>query len=581
MDLKEDIKQKVDIVTLIGRYVEVKKAGTNYKANCPFHNENSPSFVISPEMQFFKCFGCGKSGDIFTFLMEMEGIEFRDALKQLAEEAQIDMSKYQTNFTQKENRNHIYYELNELAKNFYTYTLLNLPVAKVARDYLKNRGLKENQIKEVGLGYAPNSWNSLHNFLTKKNFSEKDLETAGLIKRGNKGYYDVYRGRVMFPLENQGGKVVGFAGRTIINEDPKYINTKDTPVFNKSQFIFNLNRAKTEIRRKNEVIVTEGEFDAITPYLKGIKNVVALKGTAFTADQAKLLKRYAETAIIFFDSDSAGDNATARGIEIAQNIGLNLKIARLTNKFKDPDEAAKESIDIIYKAVDNAVPAYDFFFSYITSKYDVGEAYGKKKIIEFLKPKIQNIKDPILAEHYTKKLSEILDISQESIFKTNVETKATYERKAEINQEDTPQEIDPLFLYLIRAEKEIFKKTYKIVKKRKLLPEKYRISLDEYEKEYITKKVQKREYLDNTKNGLIKEDIFLKETPGNFEESVESQEAILNNLVKKYSINVLRDKINVVAHEISKAESLNDKEKLDKLQKKIKILTKQLAKLNA
>jgi len=569
MDLKEEIKNRLNIVNIIGRYVDLKKAGTNYKANCPFHSESTPSFMVSEEMQIFKCFGCNKSGDIFTFLMEMEGIEFKDALNQLGEEAGVDLSKY--SFKQNNNKNSIYYEMNETALKFFSYTLLKLPAGKKALNYLKNRGLGEKHIKEFQLGYAPNSWNSLLNYLTKKNYTLEQLNLAGLIKKGSNNYYDVYRGRIIFPLINQGGKIVGFSGRTIINEDPKYINTKDTPIFKKSDYIYNLDKAKTEIRRKKEVMVTEGEFDAITPFIKGIKNIVALKGTAFTTNQAKLLKRYADTAYIFFDSDLAGNLAAVRGIQIAQNLGLDVKVARLPQKYKDPDEAAKQSIDIIYKAIEDSIGAFDYYFEYILKTNDSKEPLDKKKIATFLNPKISSISDPILKSHYIKKLSELLEV-EESIIQLEVqETKQNLENIKDTKEtiQKKPENGKDALVYLINSDKPIFNKYYKIAKKENLLTEFEKDILEKYKKEVLKDKVSSGVF--KKKEGL--EDLFLKNTLEKEETSERQEKEIQKILIRRFR--ETNDKIKKqLSISIKKAEKSHNNSQIKELSKEFNNIMK-------
>jgi len=574
-DVKEEIKSKVDIVDLISRYISVKKAGSNYKASCPFHNEDTPSFMISPSLQIYKCFGCGKAGDVFTFLMDMEGIEFRDALERLAEETNTDISSY---LSKSKNPNYQkLYDINELVKKYYTYTLLNLKVGKTALKYLKDRGLSKKHIKDFNLGYAPNSWDSLTNYLTKKGYSHKFIEDAGLVKRGPGGkYYDVYRGRIIFPLINERNKTVGFAGRTIINEDPKYINSKDTLVFKKSYYVYNLNKSKVEIKKKNQVVVCEGEFDAITPYIKGIKNIVALKGTSFTQGQAKLLKRYCDEAVIFFDNDVAGQEAALRGLEIAQNLGLNVKVASLSGNFKDPDEAAKKSIDILHKAIDNALFVYDYYILYITKKYDVKDPVDKTKIAKFLEPKISNIADPILKAHYTKKLSELIEVPEDTlnIQITNTKTKQNISKPKDVKV----QKLDILSVYLFKTDKIIFNKYFKDIKKENLVPSSYIKLLQEYNKGCLKAKISRSQFIENSKNKERFQEWELYDT-GSFENTAEIQEKSIISLIKKQKQLKIKNELHKLSTKISNAESLNDAKKLDKYYKKHRILSKSLSNL--
>ncbi len=568
----ELIKGKVDIVDYISRYVNLKKAGTNYKGLCPFHSEKTPSFMVSPELQIFKCFGCGKAGDVITFVQEMEGLEFKDAIKKLAEEVGVKLNfKYTTKNIKKDNLE----EINKITLKFYQYILKKLPAGEKARKYLKKRGLTKKQIEEFGLGYAPKDWDTLYRFLKSKGYKTEKIETLGLIKQGKNGFYDTYRGRIIFPLYDETNKLVGFSGRTLYNETPKYINTKNTPLFKKSKYIYNLNKAKTEIKKERVSIVVEGEFDVITPYIKGIKNIVALKGTAFTIEQAKLLKRYAPKTIIFFDNDIAGNEAALRGIEIAQREDLEVNIAILKNA-KDPDEAATKSIDILHKAIEEAIPIYDYYFKFILSKESLETAFGKKRIVEFLMPKINRIPDSIVKAHYIKKLSEILGIDEQSLI--NREYSKIY--KVNIKEKDyTKKKQEPakkvLLSYLLWSDIAVFKNFYKqAVKVFKNNPKLLEI-LEEKKQAGDNKK----KLLKITKYKKFIKEVFLQNMES-FEINKEGQKTIISRIIKKIEREQVRQRLNQVILKIKEAEKKGNTEKLVKLQKKVKILTKRLSKLN-
>jgi DNA primase len=574
-DVVEEIKTRVDIVDLVGRYVNIKKSGSNYKANCPFHNENTPSFMVSPSLQIYKCFGCAKSGDAISFLMEMEGIDFSEAIQRLGEEVGVDTSTIKKGPNKKQFE--YLFKINELTNKFYVYTLHNLPVGKEAKKYLKNRGLSTKHIEEFNFGYAPNSWDSLHNFLIKKGFTNTQIESAGLIKQAKGGkYYDSFRGRITFPLINEKNEMVGFSGRTIINEDPKYLNIKNTPVFNKSSFVFNLDKAKVEIKKKKQVVVCEGPFDAVTPYTKGIKNIVALQGTSFTSEQAKLLKRFAEEAIMFFDRDDAGVEAALRGITTAQNTGLDVKIAEIEGKFKDPDEAANKSIDILIKAIDNAIPAYDFYFLYATKKFDETNALEKSKIVNFLKPKINVINDPVLKAHYTKKLAELVDVPEDTLKITSQETKTNV---VEEKQRKTSKNTNLLLMYLLKADKNIYKNVIEEVKVEKLLSKKDLKILQEYESSVIEGKTTKQDFINKSKYKEKLVDIDLTNV-GDFEESIEIQTKTLKTLIKKEKQHKIKGELDILKDKIKQAERLNEAKKLDKYQKKFNILARSLSNIH-
>ena len=576
-DIKEEIKQKLDIVDLISRYITLKKAGSIYKANCPFHNENTPSFAVNQGLQIFKCFGCGKGGDIFTFLMEIEGIEFKDALIRLGEMADIDVSRYLSTYHPNK-KIETYIRINEAALNFFNYVLTSTDAGKPALSYLKDkRGYTTSQINELKLGYAPNTWDSLYTYLTtNKKFNEIDILDVGLIKKGKSKYYDAFRGRITIPLVNERDELVGFSGRTIVGDEPKYLNTKETSLFKKSRFLFNLNNAKMEMKRQKFVIVSEGIFDALTPYIKGIKNIIASQGTALTQDQVKLIKRYCETMVLFFDNDSAGNEATIRGIEVAQNSGLMVKIATLPVGFKDPDDAARENIDIIFKCGDEAINAFDYFFKYAEKKFNAKDAYGKSQIAKFLKPKIGRITDEVLKAHYTKKLAELLEIN-ESAFTVN-----DYSAKPKTSLVNDPifefevPQVSTLLVYLLNSDRKNFNKYFKISTKNKILRNDEFELLSDYKKNIITLKKDKSLYIQES---IFKEKLeysFLQSL-GDFTTNEELADKILNDLTTK-AINVkLKQKLSRIGDKIKEAEASKDAKKLDLLQKKFNILAKKLS----
>lgn len=580
MDIKEEIKQKIDIVELISRYISLKKAGSIYKANCPFHNENTPSFSVSQSLQIYKCFGCGKGGDVFSFIMEIEGIDFKEALYRLGEIAGVDTSNTLASFKPNKNAN-LYLSVNNKANQFYKYILTQNEAGKDALDYLKNnRGLTFNQIKELELGYAPNNWDTSFKFLQKKGFSADTLVNVGLIKKSTNKYYDAFRGRITIPLINEKNELVGFSGRDIVGNDPKYLNTKETDLFKKSKFLFNLNNAKVEIKKQKYVLVVEGIFDAITPYIKGIKNVVASQGTALTTDQIKLIKRYTDTAVLLFDNDAAGSEATIRGIELAQNNGIMVKIATLPHGYKDPDEAAKKSVDIIYKSVDEALNAFDYFFKYAKNKFDVSDSYGKSSVAKFLKPKILRISDTVLKGHYIKKLAELLQVSEQDLDILNnpqvINNSAPANTNNNLNLEPN---VNIFIVYLLNSPEKIFNKYYKLFKTNKLLLKKDDLLLTEYKKLVIKQKMPKNEYLQITKYKEVVEYCFLQNI-GDFSVNEDLANKTLSDILKKQQVYKLKKQLSKIRAKILNAESNNYAKKLDILQKKANILAKQLSNLN-
>lgn len=415
MDQVSEVRDKIDIVSLISEYIPVKKAGRNFKANCPFHQEKTPSFVISPERQIWHCFGCGKGGDAYSFLMEYEHMEFPEALRSLAKKTGVeikDVSYDKGQYSQKEK----IYKLNNLAAKFYNFLLTEHRIGKGALNYLiEKRKLNLNLIKNYSLGFSPRD-NSLSKYLVdKKGYTKDDLLDSGLSFIRNGKIFDFFRGRVMFPLSDHRGNIVGFSGRALSdNDQPKYINSRDTIVYHKGNLFFGLESAKEEIKEKGNAIVVEGEFDCLSAFKEGIKNVVAIKGTALTENQANLLSRFTKKVILCLDQDEAGFEATKRSLNSLEKNGMTIGVVAL--KDKDPDETLKKNPGEFKKALKDAVEIYDFLISKAILKTPK-TAEGKKNIVSELLPLFSNIQNEVVKEHYIKKLSKEIDSSYESLEK--------------------------------------------------------------------------------------------------------------------------------------------------------------------
>lgn len=402
MDDTEAIKQKLNIVDLISEYLTLKKSGVNFKANCPFHQEKTPSFIVSPERQIFKCFGCSESGDVFTFLMKKEGMDFKEALEILAKKAGVTLKQTES---KKDFRDRLY-EVNLKAQEFFHYILTNHILGKKALEYLKKRGINNSSIKEFGIGYAPNSWESLVKFLLKRGFTHQEIITSGLAVPSRSGGYDRFRGRVTFPLIDGKNKLRGFSGRVLGAQEPKYINTPQTPIFDKSHFLFGLNLAKGEIRNKQEVVLVEGEMDVILSHQAGFKNVVATKGTALTEGQIELLKKYTENLSLCFDMDLAGDSASRRGIEMAEKAGLNIQV--VVTQGKDAAEVISEDVSLWQKAIAEAVPIYDYYLTSVARRFDISKVAQLRQVGQQLIPIWAKIPDDLTRERYIQKLAAFL-----------------------------------------------------------------------------------------------------------------------------------------------------------------------------
>ncbi|HSX40453.1 MAG TPA: DNA primase [Candidatus Saccharimonadales bacterium] len=415
MDEVARVREKTDLVALISEYIPLKKMGRNFKANCPFHNEKTPSFVVSPERQIWHCFGCAKGGDCFTFLMEYENIEFGESLRTLAKKAGIELTKssFQTGLsTQKENM----YRLNRLAMEYYHFVLTAHSVGKVALEYLTNkRKLTPKLIKTFQLGFAPKGGAALCGYLMKKKgYKKQELIDVGLAFEGRGGVVDFFRDRIIFPLSDARGNIVGFSGRTMGDEQPKYINTRETLIYHKGDLFFGLNIAKDEIKKTDQAIVMEGELDVISSYKQGVGNAIAIKGTALTEHQVTLLARFAQKVTLCFDQDSAGYEATKRSLSLLEKKGLTTTV--ITFADKDADEAANSDPIAFKKAVKNDIPIYDFIISRLLQTFDKS-AEGKRKISSELVPMLSHIENEIVKEHYLKKISTALDTSYESLYR--------------------------------------------------------------------------------------------------------------------------------------------------------------------
>lgn len=350
-DVVRRVKERIDIVDLIGDYVPLKKAGSNYKGLCPFHGEKTPSFSVSPERQTFHCFGCGKGGDVFSFLMELEGLTFPEALEQLADRAGVEIPRKRA-----DRRERTLGDVLEMAASFYGETLRGNG-GRVGRHYLERRDLVPEAWASFQLGWAPSSWDSLSRHLSRTGVPDKAILESGLALEGRRGLYDRFRGRIIFPIRDITGRLIAFGGRLVDGEGAKYINSPENELYSKRRSLYLVNRAKRAIREKRRSILVEGYMDAIRLHLCGFEETVASLGTALTEDQAHILKRLADRCFICYDSDAAGQEATLRGMYILQETGLDVHVVVLP-KGKDPDEllSSPGGAEVFEKALDSARP---------------------------------------------------------------------------------------------------------------------------------------------------------------------------------------------------------------------------------
>lgn len=422
------IKDRLDIVDLIGGYLKLQKAGMNYKALCPFHNEKTPSFMVSPARQVWHCFGCQLGGDHFKFLMQIEGLEFLEALKILARRAGVEIKGYSKELSGDKNKSH---EISELAAKFFEKQLWESDSGKKALKYLKDRGLKNETIKEWRLGYAPNTWNSLKKFLKDSGFREEEIFKAGLtVKKDSDNSYDRFRGRIMFPISDINSQIAGFTGRVFEEvtgevETGKYVNTPQTLIYDKSRILYGLDKAKIDIRKNDRTIMVEGNMDAIMSYQAGVKNVVASSGTALTNFHLKIIKRYTANLDLCFDQDQAGEVAAKRGIDLALAQGFNVGIVNIAERVKDPADLIKENPQNWVEFSKNSQPLVRFYIEKAFQKYDPRTAIGKKNIAGEVLPVVKLIENKVEQAHWLDELSNKLKIEQKILVEEMIKIKSS------------------------------------------------------------------------------------------------------------------------------------------------------------
>ncbi|MDD4074034.1 MAG: DNA primase [Candidatus Pacebacteria bacterium] len=411
----EQIKSRLNIVDVIGSYIKLEKAGINYRAKCPFHNEKSPSFFVSPSRQMWHCFGgCNEGGDIFKFIMKIEGIEFYDALKILAAKAGVELKK-NPNWEKTKTKRENLLSISEKAKSFFEAQLEKSKIGQEAKDYLVNRGLKKETIKDWQIGYAPLNWQGLSDYLIGLGFNKKDIIDAGLAVQSQK-FFDRFRGRIMFPIRDINGQVIGFTGRIFKTEDDaKYLNTPNTFLYDKSQALFGIDKAKLDIRKKDYCVLVEGNVDCIMSHQAGIKNCIAVSGTALTPIHLGIIKRYSNNLVLAFDMDLAGNNATKKGIDMALKNGFNVKVISMFSE-KDPADIILSNGDSEWKKIiEEAKPINQFYFDLAFKDMDISLIENKTKIVSELLPIFKKIDNTIEQSYWIQSLSNKLSIKEEDI----------------------------------------------------------------------------------------------------------------------------------------------------------------------
>ncbi len=419
----EEIKSRLDIVEFIQGYIRLQKAGVNFRANCPLHGEKTPSFFVTPARQIWHCFGCGKGGDIFQFVMEMEGHDFPEALKLLADRAGVVLQREDPRIRSERNR---LYDISEEAARIFQQCF---SVSDPAKAYIASRGLAPETVAKFRVGFAPQSWDFLLNALIKRGFTKEEIEHAGLAikKQDGSSVYDRFRSRIMFPIADSSGRIIGFGGR-IFSPSPdtasqavptdkveaKYINTPQTMIYDKSSVLYAFDVAKQDIRVQNKVVLVEGYMDCVMSHQAGVTHTVAVSGTALTPRQLQMLRRLCDTIISSFDTDAAGESATRRSLALASEFDFERRVAHI-HTGKDPADAVLENPALWRDAVEQAKPVVDFYVEKAFVEHDPATPAGKKAIADMVLPFIADLFDAIQKDHWVKQLARRLDVSEESI----------------------------------------------------------------------------------------------------------------------------------------------------------------------
>lgn len=435
----EEIKARLNIVDVVGGYVKLDKSGSHWKACCPFHRERSPSFMVNEERQMWHCFGCNKGGDAFAFVMEMEGIGFREALIMLAERANVELPQYtkaaEEQYQEARDEKARLYEIHELATKFYEKQLWEGVGATKALSYLRERGLLDESIKKFRLGFAPDGWRNLYDFLVKSGFAAQELAQAGvaLKKEQGDGYYDRFRDRIMFPITDTIGRVVGYSARVAPGADEsqaKYINTSETPIYKKSQVLYGLSFARQFIKQAGSTVLVEGNMDVIACHQAGIENTVAVSGTALTEEQLALLRRYAKEIRFFFDMDEAGQKAARRSTELALAHDIEALIIAIPDG-KDAADVAREHPEALREAVSHPEPALAYFLAQLVSRYDIATPAGQKEALAQFVPFVAAAKNDIDRAYWLKELAQAIRVEEKLIYGVVQSARVEQEKRAQ------------------------------------------------------------------------------------------------------------------------------------------------------
>ncbi len=467
MDVVEEIKARLDIVDVIGSYISLQRSGKNYKALCPFHEEKTPSFIVFPETQTWHCFGaCNTGGDIFSFVMKKEGVDFKEALRMLAQRAGIPLEEQRQGPDEGGELRERLRAMHAAATAYYQENLHRRPIGKVAREYVKQRGLSAEIIATFQLGYAPDAWDGLMKYLAGLGYTEEEMEQGGLIIRREDGRtYDRFRNRLIIPIHDTQGRVIAFAGRVIGSGEPKYLNSPQTPLFDKGRTLYGYYQAVRTIRSEDRVIIVEGYMDVLAAHQAGFRNVVASMGTALTATQLRLLSRHTKHIILALDADTAGQKAALRGVEVARealdrnvepfitptgalrfqaSLDVDIRLLTLPEGF-DPDDLIRQDPQQWATLVEEALPVVEFYLEHVRNTLDLNTPEGKRDAVRIMSPLIQEITDATVRDHYLQQLARLLRVDERAlaadIFKTRPQSRRARRKASPEPQPWTPRPV--------------------------------------------------------------------------------------------------------------------------------------------
>jgi DNA primase len=591
----EEVKSRLNIVDVVGEYVRLTKAGANWKGLCPFHHEKTPSFTVNEEKQIFHCFGCAKGGDVFTFVQEMESLDFHEVLKMLADKAGVQLEQYKSQDSGDKKR--ILSAL-ELATKFYEKQLWDGIGKDKILKYLFDRGLTEESIKKFRLGYAPDGWRNILAFLTGKGYTIDEINKTGLLVEKNDdsqkaneaknynpkaSFYDRFRNRIMFPIMDSLGNVIGFSARVAPGGDEsqaKYINTPETAVYHKSKALYGISHAKNEIKNKNYTLLVEGNMDVIAASQAGIQNVVAVSGTALTLDQIITLKRYSQNLAMLFDMDSAGQQAAQKSADLCFEKDMKVKIVSLADG-KDAAEVVKKDPQILLKAVRESVSAMEYFFNLALKKYNKDSASGKNNIAKEIMAHVAHLENKIESSHWIKKIAHELDVEESvinSVLKTVIAAPREYAGQENGQSEDVATSfqkrsdvIKDCLLGVIMSDENVWKESFEKDLESQWAQDDQLIQFvlkngpeANFSFDALTAKIE-----DNSTAEKLRKIYFDAKYRFVQNEIVEYSKEDLQNLAKSYADQYIKElqkeKLHSIIKEIENAERKGDKETLAKL----------------